>query len=268
MRPVASRGGALRHPARSPALSRLHHRGDVTSLARSVNTHPAALKASLDEVRARIHAAESRCGRAHGAVTLIGVVKTVPTEVVAQAVALGLADLGENRVQEAEARVPAVGRSAVRWHMVGHLQRNKAGRAVELFDRVHGVDDAGLAHALSRRATAAGVTLQVLVEVNVSGEATKFGVAPEALDPLLEAVAVMPGLALDGLMTVGAAAERPEDARAGFARLRGLRDRAAQRLGRALPQLSMGMSGDFEVAVEEGSTMVRVGTAIFGARGR
>jgi pyridoxal phosphate enzyme (YggS family) len=151
--------------------------------------------------------------------------------------------------------------------MIGHLQRNKAGRAVELFDRVHGVDDADLARALSRRAQAAGVVLPVLVEVNVSGEPSKFGVAPEGLEPLLEAVAGSPGLALDGLMTVGAPVERAEDAQAGFARLRSLRDRAQSRLGLSLPHLSMGMSGDFEVAVEEGSTMVRVGTALFGPRG-
>jgi hypothetical protein len=132
---------------------------------------------------------------------------------------------------------------------------------------VHGVDDAELARALSRRAAQAGRVLPVLVEVNVSGEASKFGVAPEALEPLLEQVAALPGLALDGLMTVGAPVERAADARPGFARLRGLRDGAAARLGLALPQLSMGMSGDYEVAVEEGSTMVRVGTALFGPRG-
>ena len=226
------------------------------------------LKDRIDQVRARIHAAESRSGRPPGAVTLIGVVKTVAADTVARAVGHGLLDLGENRVQEAEEKIAVVGRRSARWHMIGHLQRNKAGRAVELFDRVQGVDDAELARALSRRAMAAEVSLPVLVEVNVSGEATKFGVAPEELERLLEAVAVLPGLVLDGLMTVGAPVERAEDARAGFARLRGLCERAAERLGLALPQLSMGMSGDYEVAVEEGSTMVRVGTAIFGARDR
>ncbi len=227
-----------------------------------------SLKARLEDVRARIDAAASRSGRPPGAVTLVGVVKTVAAGVVAEAVALGLADLGENRVQEAAGKIASVGRSAARWHMIGHLQRNKAGRAVELFDRVHGVDDVELARALSRHAVAAAVTLPVLVEVNVSGEATKFGVAPEQLEPVLEIVAALPGLALDGLMTVGAPVERAEDARAGFARLRTLRDAVARRLGRPLPELSMGMSGDFEVAVEEGSTLVRVGTAIFGARSR
>ena len=220
----------------------------------------------LDDVRGRIAAAAARSRRPPERVTLVGVTKTVAWEVVRAAVALGLADLGESRVQEAQAKILAVGRDRARWHLIGHLQRNKAGRAVELFDRVHGVDDVDLAGALSRHAVSAGRTLPVLVEVNVSGENTKFGVAPEGLEPLIERIAGLPGLRLDGLMTVGALVERPEAARGGFARLRALRDRAEQRLGRTLPELSMGMSGDFEVAVEEGSTMVRVGSAIFGAR--
>ena len=224
------------------------------------------LRPRLDEVRGRIEAATARSGRPPGAVTLVGVTKTVREDVIRAAVAAGLADLGENRVQEAQAKIPVVGRERVRWHFIGHLQRNKAGRAVELFDRVHSVDDAEVAEALSRHATAAGRTLPVLVEVNVGGEASKFGVAPDGLAALLEQVAALPGLALDGLMTVGPPVETAGAARPVFARLRGLRDEAERRLGRRLPGLSMGMSGDFEVAVEEGSTMVRVGGAIFGPR--
>jgi pyridoxal phosphate enzyme (YggS family) len=199
-------------------------------------------------------------------VILVGVVKTVAPEQIRAALAAGLGDLGENRVQEAESHLEAVGRAAGRWHLIGHLQRNKAGRAVRMFDRIHGVDSLELAEALSRHAVAAGRDLPVLVEVNVSGEASKFGVAPEALDELVERVAALPGLTLDGLMTVGAPVERAEEARPGFVRLRTLRDRAARALGRPLHQLSMGMSADFEIAVEEGSTLVRVGTALFGAR--
>ena len=210
--------------------------------------------------------AAARSGRDREQVVLVGVAKRVPAEVVQEAVALGLEDLGENQVQEAEAKIAAVGRRAARWHMVGHLQRNKAGRAADLFDRIHSVDRRELAAALSRRAVAAGRTLPVLVEVNVSGEASKFGVAPEGLESLLEAVAALPGLVLDGLMTVGPRVGRPEDARRGFADLRRLRDRAGRKLGLRLPELSMGMSADFEVAVEEGATLVRVGTALFGAR--
>ena len=224
------------------------------------------LRARIDEIRGRIEQAARRSGRATETVVLIAVVKQVEASRIRAAVDLGLVDLGENRVQEAEEAIAAVGRERARWHMIGHLQRNKAGRAVELFDRVHGVDSLPLAEALSRRAAAVGRTMPVLVEVNVSGEASKFGVAPDSLPALLERVAAMPHLALDGLMTVGAPVARPEDARGGFAALRDLRDAAERALGRPLPQLSMGMSGDFEVAIEEGATMVRVGTALFGER--
>ena len=224
------------------------------------------LRQRLEAVRGRIAEAAARSGRPATAVTLIGVTKTVEAERVRASVEAGLTDLGENRVQEAQAKIAEVGRNRVRWHLIGHLQRNKAGRAVELFDRIHSVDDVGVAEALSRRVAVSGGSLPVLVEVNVSGEASKFGVAPADLEPLLDRVASLAGLRLDGLMTVGPWVQRAEEARAGFARLRELRDRAQQRLGLALPELSMGMSGDFEVAVEEGSTMVRVGTALFGPR--
>lgn len=217
-------------------------------------------------VRGRIADAERRSGRAQGVTTLIGVVKTLAPEVVAAGVSAGLADLGENRVQEAERHQEAVARTACRWHMIGHLQGNKAGKAVELFDMVHGVDDAGLAETVARRARAAGRVMPVLVEVNVSGEDSKFGVAPAGLPALLETVAGLEGLELRGLMTVGAPVERAAEARPGFARLRALRDDGERRLGRPLPELSMGMSGDYEVAVEEGATLVRVGTALFGER--
>ncbi len=198
--------------------------------------------------------------------TLIGVIKTLPSDVVAAAVALGLRDLGENRVQEADAHQETVGRSAVRWHMIGHLQRNKIARALEMFDVLHGVDDAELAAAIARRAAAAGRRVQVLIEVNVSGEASKFGIEPDRVTALAGEVAAHGALQLAGLMTVGAPFATPAAARPGFARLRELRDRAAQHLGQPLPELSMGMSNDYEVAIEEGATMVRVGTALFGAR--
>jgi hypothetical protein len=220
----------------------------------------------LDEVRGRIARAAERAGRDPASVVLVAVVKTVPAERIREAVALGLTDLGENRVQEAEDHIGAIGRGAARWHMVGHLQRNKAGRAVELFDRVHGIDSLALAEALSRRAVAAGRRLPVLVEVNVSGEASKFGASPDTVGELLEGVAALPGLTLDGLMTVGAPVGSAGEARPGFARLRALRDAGERALGRKLPELSMGMSGDYEVAVEEGATLVRVGTALFGER--
>jgi pyridoxal phosphate enzyme (YggS family) len=239
----------------------------MTTLARSVNAGLTQLRGRLEAVRDRMAAAAERVRRTPDEVVLIGVIKTIPLEVVREVVALGLADLGENRVQEAERAVVAVGRGAARWHMIGHLQSNKTGRAIGLFDRIHGVDDLELARRLSRQAVAAGRQMPVLIEVNVSGEASKFGVAPERVEQLAESMLPLPGLALDGLMTVGRPVERADEARPAFARLRELRDRTASRIGRALPELSMGMSADFEVAVEEGATMVRVGTALFGARG-
>jgi len=250
----------------------LQRRDGRTTFARSVNGALSSLGERLAEVRGRIAAAAARSGRAPGSVTLVAVVKTVGSESVAAAIALGALDLGENRVQEAEGKIEAVGRAApdgapVRWHLIGHLQRNKAARAAELFDRVHSVDRLEVAEALSRHAMAAGRRLPALVEVNVAGESSKFGVAPEALDALLEGVAALPGLALDGLMTVGPQVAEAGAARPHFARLRMLRDAAERKLHLKLPVLSMGMSGDFEVAVEEGATLVRVGTALFGPRG-
>jgi len=231
-----------------------------------VNVTLGLLASNLASVRDRIAAAERRSGRPAGSVTLIGVVKTLPADALAAAVALGLGDLGENRVQEAEGHQRSVPRTAARWHMIGHLQRNKAGRALELFDVFHGIDDLDLARAVAEKAGRSDRRVKVLLEVNVSGESSKFGVSPEGAAELAEAVAGLAALELKGLMTVGAPVERSEMARPGFARMRALRDAIARRLGRPLPELSMGMSGDYEVAVEEGATMVRVGTALFGAR--
>jgi PLP dependent protein len=236
-------------------------------LPRPVNDTLGLLASNLASVRDRIRTAESRSGRSAGSVTLIGVVKTLPAETLAAAVALGLRDLGENRVQEAEGHQRSVPRGAARWHMIGHLQRNKVGRALELFDVFHGIDDLDLARALAERAGRSDRRVKTLLEVNVSGESTKYGVSPEGAAALAEHVEGLAPLELVGLMTVGAPVDASEQARPGFARLRRLRDDLARRLGRPLPELSMGMSGDYEVAVEEGATMVRVGTALFGARG-
>ena len=276
---VCSLLGAALFVTPSTALSAPHERSPIgqtsfrlpwqrsrTTLPRPVSPTPAELSSNLAAVRDRISAAERRSGRPAGSVTLIGVVKTLQAETIAAAVALGLADLGENKVQEAEQHQQQVARTAARWHMIGHLQRNKVGKALELFDVVHGVDDLNLAEALSRRAVAAGKVQPVLIEVNVSAEASKFGLAPASVTEVAERVWCLPGLALRGLMTVGAPADEVEAARPGFALLRTLRDGLVSRLGRELPELSMGMSGDFEVAIEEGATMVRVGTALFGAR--
>lgn len=235
---------------------------------------PAEREARLGAVRERIARAAARAGRRPEDITLVGVSKRQPAEAVAALVAAGLAHCGENFVQEAREKIPRVaallGANArpPRWHFIGRLQSNKAKLAAELFDVVEAVDRPELARALDAHAAAAGRTLEVLLQVNVSGEAQKGGAAPEALEPIARALAALPRLRLTGLMAIPAATERPEDVRPAFARLRELRDglcRAAGGLN--LPQLSMGMSADFEVAIEEGATIVRVGTALFGARG-
>jgi hypothetical protein len=231
---------------------------------------PDALAARLAALRERIAAAARRARRDPAEITLVGVGKRVPAARVAAAVAAGLRDVGESFVQEARAKIPEVAASVAeppRWHLVGRLQRNKARDAVALFDWVHGVDREDLARELDRRAIQLDRRLAVLLQVNLSGEPQKGGATPDALPGLLAACRELAALDVRGLMTVPAAADDPESARPAFAQLRALRDalRAAPG-GAGLAHLSMGMSHDFEVAVEEGATMVRIGTALFGAR--
>jgi len=213
--------------------------------------------ANLAAVRIRIARAAQRAGRDPGTVHLIAVSKTKPAALVRAALAAGATDFGENYVQEAVAKRAEVGAGG-RWHLIGHLQRNKAARAVETFDCIQTVDSAALGTALARHAAEQQRTIHVLVEVRLGGEATKSGVDPEAL-PALLAELQLPALVVDGLMTVPPPGD-PEAARPHFRTLRALGERAGLR------ELSMGMSDDFEVAIEEGATMVRVGRAIFGAR--
>ncbi|RIL05655.1 MAG: YggS family pyridoxal phosphate-dependent enzyme [Proteobacteria bacterium] len=212
-------------------------------------------------------AAARRAGRDPAAVRLVGAAKKQPVERVAAALRAGLRDLGENYVQEAvamrdalRAQEPALARE-ITWHGIGHLQTNKARDAAACFDWLHGVDSARLAQGLAKHAAAAQRTLVVLLQVNLSGEATKSGVSEAELPALLDAVRALPALRAAGLMTMPAPSPDPEAARPVFAKLRTLCDR----LG--LEELSMGMSDDFEVAVEEGATLVRIGTALFGERG-
>ena len=219
----------------------------------------------LHEVRDRMAAACARVGRDPASVRLIVVSKTAPTAAIAEAMAAGQTLFGENRVQEALLKIAEVGPAAT-WHLVGHLQKNKAKHAVAKFELIHGVDDPELAAELDRRAAAVATTQQVLVQANLAGEATKSGIGEDALMPLVEAVAELPHLDLRGLMIIPPPVDDPERSRIWFRRLRELRDRAAARLDRPLPELSMGMTDDFEVAIEEGATMVRVGRAIFGER--
>ena len=217
------------------------------------------IRTNLERVRERVARAAERAGRRADDVLLVGVSKTVDVARIRAAVAAGLGALGENRVQEARDKVAEVGR-AVQWHLVGHLQTNKVRDALELFDVIHSVDRIDLARELDRRARAKGRTIDAFVQVNVGGELSKGGWPPEAVETAVQAVAALTGLKLRGLMTIPPAVERPEDARGWFRTLRKLAER------HGLPELSMGMSADFEIAIEEGATMVRVGTAVFGPR--
>lgn len=198
--------------------------------------------------------------------TLIGAAKTVDAERVREAVAAGLVDIGENRVQEALPKIAAIG-PGVRWHFIGHVQRNKARAAAGAFAVIHSVDSLRLAQALSRAAGALDLRIPVLIEVNMAGETTKHGVAPDAVADFLAAMRGLRYVEPVGLMTMAPQADDPETVRWVFRVLRELRDRLqGQGAGDAFSELSMGMSGDFEVAVEEGATMVRIGRAIFGER--
>ncbi len=198
--------------------------------------------------------------------TLVAVSKTKPAELINQAVAAGHHVFGENRVQEAIAKQPDVV-GPVEWHLVGALQRNKARHAVGAFALLHGVDSVRLLAEIDRRAASAGIRQALLVQVRLGDEPTKSGVDPAELDALVDAAVASEHVELRGLMTIPPPASEPESSRVWFTRLRELRDAQADRIDSPLPELSMGMTDDFEVAVEEGATLVRVGTAIFGARG-
>jgi pyridoxal phosphate enzyme (YggS family) len=231
---------------------------------------PHTIRDNLSGVQERVAAAAHKSGRPAEEITLIAVSKTHPAEAIRVAYAAGLRHFGENRVQEWGGKRAAVGDLPATWHLVGHLQSNKAARAAGLFHTVDSVDDFALAQRLDRARSElnAGEKLRVLLEVRLAPEDTKVGVTPEELPALAEKVAQLSQLELAGLMCIPPLAEAPEKVRPYFRRLRELRDDLAAKLGRPLPVLSMGMSHDFEIAIEEGATEVRVGTAIFGERPR
>jgi len=225
------------------------------------------LNANLGAIRQRIKAACDRSDREPNSVTLLAVSKTHPPETIKAAADCGQIFFGENKVQEARAKIPLCpGR--LRWHFIGHLQSNKCRDAVELFGMIQSVDSLALAQEINRRADQAGKNLPILLEVNVAGETSKFGYAPEKLLAELKAINALPRLEVQGLMTVPPWTPEPETARPHFRRLRELKGQAETVLGAPLPHLSMGMSGDFEIAIEEGATIVRLGTALFGPRAR
>ena len=225
------------------------------------------LAANFKMIRQRIRAACQRAGRNPDSVTLLAVSKTHPPETIKAAVDCGQIYFGENKVQEAKAKIPLCP-GKLRWHFIGHLQSNKCRDAVELFEMIQSVDSLSLAQEINKRAEQAARRLPVLMEVNVAGEASKFGYPPERLLAELKYLNALPRLEIRGLMTVPPWSPEAEDSRLHFRRLRELKERAETVLGAPLPHLSIGMSGDFEVAIEEGATMVRVGTALFGPRAK
>ncbi len=227
--------------------------------------YEAKLRESLPRVQERIAAAQARSGRT-APVTIVAVTKTHPPEAVRAALAVGLRAIGENRVQELAQKVEEVGRRAAEWHLIGHLQRNKVRKALPLFDLIESVDSYRLAQELSAEAERTGVEVESLVEINVSGEASKSGFAPEEALDALAAVAQLPRLHVRGLMTIGPLTEDRAAVRAAFVRMRRLFESAREVPGVDARWLSMGMSGDFDVAVEEGSNLVRLGTVLFGER--
>ena len=234
-----------------------------------VDPAEAALAERLTRVRARIAAAAERSHRPSEGVRLIAISKTHPSAVVSKLIELGATDLGENRVQEAEEKIAEVGRDKARWHLVGHLQANKARRAVNLFDVIHSLDSIDLARRLDRLCKEEGrEKLPVLIQVDLGHEETKSGIDETELEQLVKEVSPLNRLQLIGLMTVPPFFEDPEQNRPFFCKLRELRDALAAQgvFGDIKGELSMGMTHDFEVAIEEGATMVRIGTAIFGER--
>jgi len=223
----------------------------------------AALASRLAAVGERLERALRRAGRERGTVTLVAVTKTVPADVAALLPELGVNDLGESRPQELRRKAAVL--PSARWHLIGHLQRNKVRETVPLVARVHSVDSLRLLAALEDEAARSQTPVPSLLEFNASGEPEKHGFRPGEAAAVADAVAGLHWLRVDGLMTMAAYSEDPEEARPAFALLRRLRDDLRRRLGKsdALPHLSMGMSGDFEVAVEEGATFVRLGTVLF-----
>ena len=229
-----------------------------------MNTIPTRLTA----LRARIQSAAAAAGRAGGGIRLVAVSKTFPCEAIRQAIAAGVSDIGENYIQEARDKFEALQGTAVKWHFIGRLQTNKAKQAVRMFDLIHTLNSYKLALELDRWARRLHKIQPVLIQVNVAGEATKAGVAPEEALPLVRQAAALENIAVKGLMTMPPYFNAPERVRPFFAAVRQLRDRIRHEeiTNIGMEELSMGMTGDFEAAVAEGATLVRIGTAVFGER--
>jgi pyridoxal phosphate enzyme (YggS family) len=225
----------------------------------------AKIAENLHAVLANIAESERMSGRPAGSVELLAVSKTHSAEVVREAVDAGQVLFGENRIQEAKAKIPDLP-AKLRWHLIGHLQSNKIRQALPLFEMIHGVDSVDLLDEIQRISGDLGLFPRILLQVNVAGESSKFGFKPESLLAEVERVTRADRVQVEGLMTIPPLASNPENSRKYFVQLRQLRDRLEMEFRFPLPQLSMGMSGDYRIAVEEGATLVRVGTAIFGER--
>lgn len=226
------------------------------------------IQTRLTALLARIQSAAAAAGRAGGGIRLVAVSKTFPPEAIRQAIAAGVSDIGENYIQEARDKFEALQGTAVKWHFIGRLQTNKAKQAVRMFDLIHTLDSYKLALELDRCARRLHKIQPVLIQVNVAGEATKAGVAPEEALSLVRQAAALENIAVKGLMTMPPYFNAPERVRPFFAALRQLRDRIRHEeiSNIGMEELSMGMTGDFEAAVAEGATLVRIGTAVFGER--
>ncbi len=225
----------------------------------------ADIRERLAAVQRRVEDACSRSGRDATSVTIVGVTKRKPPEVIAAAWSAGIEDIGENYVQELVEKQQAID-VPVRWHYIGHLQRNKVKYIAPFVEMIHAVDSERLGREINRQAVFCGRTIPVLLQVNTSGEPSKYGVEPDAAADLAESLASLEHVELRGLMTLAAYLDDPEATRPMFRMLRTLREEIGRRIDGSLPFLSMGMTNDFEVAIEEGATHVRVGTALFGAR--
>ncbi len=226
------------------------------------------IRENVQFARNKIAEACRRCGRKSEEIELVAITKTVDVEQINEAIEAGIRVVGENRVQEAWRKFQEVGEKA-HWHMVGHLQTNKVKRVLQFADMIHSVDSVYLAREIQTQAKKLDRTIEILIQVNTSGEESKFGLEPEATIGAIEEVSTLPNLKIKGLMTIGAFLPNPEDVRPCFKLLRDLKGRVNEHkiAGVEIGTLSMGMTNDYEIAIEEGSTMVRVGTAIFGERG-
>ena len=240
---------------------------ELAGRASALQFYMAEVADNLARVHEQIAQAAAKSGRAADEIELVAITKTHPAEKVREAIEAGQTLFGESRVQEARAKIPDLP-SNIRWHFVGHLQKNKIRHALPLFELIHGVDSLALAQEVNRIAEEEGTHPRVLVEVNVAGEGSKFGFSPDKLRDQMEELLALPRLSVEGLMTIPPFADEAEASRRYFVQLRELRDRLQSDLQVDLAQLSMGMTQDFPIAVEEGATLVRVGTAIFGERQR